>query len=392
MRVDELSTQVLRLDGSDVAALAADPGVVAITAWSAPQLRDERSAQIVAGNLTGAGAPDPDPSLDYPVWLEDQGFAELDLRLRDRRDRLRARQRGRSAGPPRLLCGRRQTRSRPGGVHRGLHAGHRREPAQGLRGPRHQRGLDRRRLRRLDAGRRAGVQVRDRRRPARADRRLQGVRLQLQVLQQRDLPGHRRGGVRLRPPEGPDLEQLLGRSPGGRLLRPEAQIYDSIVRDASPDRTGNQEMVEVFAAGNDGVDVRLRLDRLSGDREERDHRRARRRVSGRLREGSTAAASATPRQTTPATSSGSPVADPPVDGRLKPDLVAPGQPHRRRRAPARRLQRQLRLQRALSRGEPLPLPVLRHLPGRAARVGSGRADPRVVRPAPRSAAPLPRPR
>ena len=70
--VDGLGTQVLRLDGAEVASLAAEPGVVAITAWSAPQLRDERSAQIVAGNLDSGGVGPEGPG--YLSWLGSQGF------------------------------------------------------------------------------------------------------------------------------------------------------------------------------------------------------------------------------------------------------------------------------------------------------------------------------
>ena len=74
--VGELRTQFLRLLGAEVAALAADPGVVAITAWSPPELRDERAAQIVAGNVTSGGAPTGPGYLD---WLDDQGFPGLNF-------------------------------------------------------------------------------------------------------------------------------------------------------------------------------------------------------------------------------------------------------------------------------------------------------------------------
>jgi subtilisin-like proprotein convertase family protein len=65
-----LTTQFVALSGAEVSALAADPAVVSITPYSAPGLLDERSAQIVAGNLT-AGLPTGPGYLD---WLNSKGF------------------------------------------------------------------------------------------------------------------------------------------------------------------------------------------------------------------------------------------------------------------------------------------------------------------------------
>ena len=61
-----LRTQFLALGGASVEALAADPGVVSITPWSAPELHDERAAQIVAGNVTDSGLPN---GPGYLGWL-----------------------------------------------------------------------------------------------------------------------------------------------------------------------------------------------------------------------------------------------------------------------------------------------------------------------------------
>jgi subtilisin-like proprotein convertase family protein len=65
--VGGLITQFVRLDGAEAAELAEDPGVVSITPWSPPRLLDERAAQIVAGDLGGA-------PFDYLAWLAGKGF------------------------------------------------------------------------------------------------------------------------------------------------------------------------------------------------------------------------------------------------------------------------------------------------------------------------------
>jgi subtilisin-like proprotein convertase family protein len=66
-----LSTQYLTLSAAEREALAADPAVVSISPYSAPRLLDERSAQIVAGNLSGGA---PTGGGDYLNWLTSQGF------------------------------------------------------------------------------------------------------------------------------------------------------------------------------------------------------------------------------------------------------------------------------------------------------------------------------
>lgn len=63
-------TQFLRLSAAEVAALAADPAVVAVEPAGVPELHDERSAQIVAGNLTGGAPSGP----GYEAWLASKGF------------------------------------------------------------------------------------------------------------------------------------------------------------------------------------------------------------------------------------------------------------------------------------------------------------------------------
>ena len=62
-----LHTQYLRLSPDEAAELARDPAVVAIEPYAEPQLADERAAQIVAGNLSGLGPSAP----NYLDWLVD---------------------------------------------------------------------------------------------------------------------------------------------------------------------------------------------------------------------------------------------------------------------------------------------------------------------------------
>jgi subtilisin-like proprotein convertase family protein len=69
-RVGELRTQFLELDGAEAATLAADPAVVAIVPYGEPLLLDERAAQIVAGNLTSGAPSGP----GYLGWLSGKGF------------------------------------------------------------------------------------------------------------------------------------------------------------------------------------------------------------------------------------------------------------------------------------------------------------------------------
>ncbi|MEX0744392.1 MAG: S8 family serine peptidase [Phycisphaeraceae bacterium] len=65
-----LRTQFVRLDRGDLDALVADAGVVAVEPYSPPRLLDERAEQIVAGNLTGSVPSGP----GYLSWLAGKGF------------------------------------------------------------------------------------------------------------------------------------------------------------------------------------------------------------------------------------------------------------------------------------------------------------------------------
>ena len=68
--VAQVRTQFLDLSADEVSALAADPAVVAVEPAGVPELHDERSAQIVAGNLAGNAPSGP----GYEAWLASKGF------------------------------------------------------------------------------------------------------------------------------------------------------------------------------------------------------------------------------------------------------------------------------------------------------------------------------
>jgi subtilisin-like proprotein convertase family protein len=66
-----VTTQFLSLDRSEVAELASDPAVLFVEPWSEPELLDERASQIAAANLT-AGVP---TQPGYLSWLAAEGFS-----------------------------------------------------------------------------------------------------------------------------------------------------------------------------------------------------------------------------------------------------------------------------------------------------------------------------
>ena len=70
LTVAGVHTQFLDLSADEVSALAADPAVVAIEPAGVPELHDERGAQIVAGNLAGNAPSGP----GYEAWLVSKGF------------------------------------------------------------------------------------------------------------------------------------------------------------------------------------------------------------------------------------------------------------------------------------------------------------------------------
>ncbi|HEX8185380.1 MAG TPA: S8 family serine peptidase, partial [Blastocatellia bacterium] len=62
----------MTVDAGRIAALAALPNVINVEPWTAPEMFDERSAQIIAGDLTGDGKAPRGPG--YIAWLAAHGF------------------------------------------------------------------------------------------------------------------------------------------------------------------------------------------------------------------------------------------------------------------------------------------------------------------------------
>jgi subtilisin-like proprotein convertase family protein len=68
VRVDALRTEYRELTPVEVAELSRAPGVLAVEAYAEPELFDERAAQIVAGRLIAPALTQPQAS-DYVPWL-----------------------------------------------------------------------------------------------------------------------------------------------------------------------------------------------------------------------------------------------------------------------------------------------------------------------------------
>jgi subtilisin-like proprotein convertase family protein len=68
LTVGALRTEYRALSSAEVAELARDPGVVAVEAYAEPRLLDERAAQIVAGRLISPALTQPMAS-EYDDWL-----------------------------------------------------------------------------------------------------------------------------------------------------------------------------------------------------------------------------------------------------------------------------------------------------------------------------------
>jgi subtilisin-like proprotein convertase family protein len=83
--VGALRTEYRALSSSEVAELARDPGVVAVEAYAEPELFDERAAQIVAGSLNGAFAPTAPTYLDWlvPSHLPNQNTFDFAIDVSD---------------------------------------------------------------------------------------------------------------------------------------------------------------------------------------------------------------------------------------------------------------------------------------------------------------------
>jgi subtilisin family serine protease len=74
LTVGALRTIYLALTPAEASELAADPGVIGVEAYAEPRLLDERGAQIVAGLLTPPALTQPAEPPSYRDWLLGKGF------------------------------------------------------------------------------------------------------------------------------------------------------------------------------------------------------------------------------------------------------------------------------------------------------------------------------
>jgi subtilisin-like proprotein convertase family protein len=253
--VEGLRTEYRALSSSEAMELAKDPGVVAIEAYAEPTLLDERAAQIVAGNVTGPPLVQPiegsylgwllDPlripdesTFDFAIDVTDEGFdtgtdppAHADFR-----------ERGSLGNPDRLAYVADYT-TEPDARDCGGHGTHVASIAAGYNDtPVSPTFSD-------DRGFNHGL----------------GVAPFAQVGASKIFRGCGDGAFSLNTTLTGITANAYGA--GARISNnswgagslsswgnytARSREYDQLVRDARPSQSGNQQMVEVFAAGNDG--------------------------------------------------------------------------------------------------------------------------------------------
>lgn len=245
--VGELRTQFVRIDGTEAAELAKDSGVVSITPWSPPRLLDERASQIVAGSLLPSGAPTGPGYLD---WLASEGFGAgtfvhtIDVTDQGFDNGLNPPQHpdfyvnGLASGADRVTYARNWTGD-PDARDCGGHGTNVASIAAGFGTT----GADRQ----DGAGFRYGMGV--------------SPRARIGASKIFDCSGQLGFFGSVEEPTSAayaDGARISNNSWGFRDFGEysvDSQQYDALVRDAQPGVGGNQQMVEVFAAGNDGEGI-----------------------------------------------------------------------------------------------------------------------------------------
>jgi len=236
-----------RFGAADLARIAAQPDVISILPYFKPRKLDERQDQIVAGNLLGAAPDGP----GYLAWLAAKGFTQAQFNASgfavDMSDsgiddgttapnHFGLYKNGQISAGSRIVYNRLEGTPNPGSTLKGCD-GHGTLNAHIVGGYDDSPGFpfeD-------DSGYHYGLGV------------CPFVRLGSSVIFDPD---------DFTNPDYPTLESAAYRS-GARVSNnswggadgvydSDAQAYDALVRDAEPSTAGNQEMVIVFAAGNDG--------------------------------------------------------------------------------------------------------------------------------------------
>ena len=231
LAVAQVQTQFLNLSAAEVSALAADPAVVAIEPAGVPELHDERSAQIVAGNMTGNAPSGP----GYDAWLATNGFGAPFGFAIDVTDS--GLDRGSTTAVHPDLLGRvsyaNDYTADPDATDCGGHGTNVASIAAGVNGA---AGQD-------AAGYRHGLGVAPYAQVG-ASKIFRCTGAAASVNYATLTEAAYTGGARI-------SNNSWGISNFGGY-HAASQVYDGLVRDASAGTPGNQEMVEVFSSGNDG--------------------------------------------------------------------------------------------------------------------------------------------